>query len=96
MSLEDAGRQVEGYVEQHNNVRLNSAIGDITPNEHARRASAGDPRRQGSEAGDGETTSRPRERARTLVSGRFRHKRIIYDKSKPAAMRSRSQDGDSN
>jgi len=31
LSLEDARRLVKGYVEQYNNVRLNSAIGYITP-----------------------------------------------------------------
>ena len=31
LSLEDARRLVEGYVEHYNNVRLNSAIGHITP-----------------------------------------------------------------
>jgi transposase InsO family protein len=31
LSLEDAQRLVEGYVEHYNNVRLNSAIGYITP-----------------------------------------------------------------
>jgi hypothetical protein len=31
LSLEDARRLVEGYVERYNNVRLNSAIGYITP-----------------------------------------------------------------
>ena len=31
LSLEDALRLVEGYVEHYNNVRLNSAIGYITP-----------------------------------------------------------------
>jgi hypothetical protein len=31
LSLEDARRLVEGYVEHYNDVRLNSAIGDITP-----------------------------------------------------------------
>ena len=31
LSLEDARRLVEGYVEQYNDVRLNSAIGYITP-----------------------------------------------------------------
>ena len=31
MSLEDARRLVGGYVEHYNNVRLNSAIGYITP-----------------------------------------------------------------
>jgi putative transposase len=30
-SLEDARRLVQGYVEDDNNVRLNSAIGYITP-----------------------------------------------------------------
>ena len=29
--LEDARRLVQGYVEHYNNVRLNSAIGYITP-----------------------------------------------------------------
>ena len=31
LSLDDARRLVEGYVEHYNNVRLNSAIGYITP-----------------------------------------------------------------
>ena len=31
LSLEDARRLVEGYVEHYNDVRLNSAIGYITP-----------------------------------------------------------------
>jgi transposase InsO family protein len=31
LSLEDARRLVEGYVEHYNNLRLNSAIGYITP-----------------------------------------------------------------
>ena len=31
LSLEDAQRLVEGYVEHYNNVRLNSAVGYITP-----------------------------------------------------------------
>ena len=31
LSLDDARRLVEGYVEYYNNVRLNSAIGYITP-----------------------------------------------------------------
>jgi putative transposase len=31
LSLEDARRLVKGYVGQYNNVRLNSAIGYITP-----------------------------------------------------------------
>ena len=31
LSLEDARRRVEGYVEHYNNLRLNSATGYITP-----------------------------------------------------------------
>jgi hypothetical protein len=31
LSLDDAGRLIEGYVERYNNVRLNSAIGYIAP-----------------------------------------------------------------
>jgi len=31
LSLEDARRLVKGYVEHYNNVRLNSAIGYVTP-----------------------------------------------------------------
>ena len=31
VSLEDARRLIEGYVEHYNNVRLNSAVGYITP-----------------------------------------------------------------
>jgi hypothetical protein len=31
LSLEDARRLVEGYVEHYNNIRLNRAIGYITP-----------------------------------------------------------------
>jgi putative transposase len=31
LSLEDARRQVEGYVEHYSNVRLNSAVGYVTP-----------------------------------------------------------------
>jgi len=31
LSLDDARRLVQGYVEHYNNVRLNSAIGYITP-----------------------------------------------------------------
>jgi hypothetical protein len=41
LSLEDARRLVEGDVEHYNNVRLNSAIGYVTPKD-MRRASAGD------------------------------------------------------
>jgi len=31
LSLDDARRRVEGYVKHHNHVRLNSAIGYVTP-----------------------------------------------------------------
>ena len=31
LSLEDARRLVQGYVEHYNNLRLNSAVGSITP-----------------------------------------------------------------
>ncbi|MBI3208116.1 MAG: IS3 family transposase, partial [Candidatus Solibacter usitatus] len=31
LSLDDARRQVQGYVERYNNIRLNSATGYITP-----------------------------------------------------------------
>jgi putative transposase len=31
LSLDDARRLVEGYIEHYNEVRLNSAIGYITP-----------------------------------------------------------------
>lgn len=31
MSLDDARRLVEGYVDHYNNIRLNSAVGHITP-----------------------------------------------------------------
>ena len=33
LSLEDARRLVEGYVEHYNNVRLNSATGYVTPSD---------------------------------------------------------------
>jgi hypothetical protein len=53
LSLGDARRLVEGYVEDYNNFRLNSAIGYIRPKDMLARASAGDPCRAGSEAGGG-------------------------------------------
>ena len=49
LSLEDARRLVEGYVEHYNNVRLNSAVWLHRAERRARPASAGDPRREGSE-----------------------------------------------
>jgi len=54
LSLEDARRLVEGYVEHRNNVRLNSAIGGHHSKAHARGASAGDSSRAESEVGRGE------------------------------------------
>ena len=53
LSLEDARRLVEGYVEHYNNVRLNSATGYITPTRHAGWATAGDSRRTRSKVGSG-------------------------------------------
>src|ERR1700730_12016037 len=35
LSLDDARRLVEGYVEHYNNIRLNSAVGYITPKDLA-------------------------------------------------------------
>jgi len=57
LSLEDARRVVEGYLELYNSVRLNGAIGYITPKGHARWASARDSGRAGSEVGSGEGTA---------------------------------------
>jgi hypothetical protein len=48
---------VEGYVAHCNNVRLNSAIGYITPKDMLARASAGDSCRARSEVGGGEGTA---------------------------------------
>ena len=48
---------VEGSVEHHNNVRLNSAIGYITPKDMLVGRQQEIPRRQGSEAGGGEATT---------------------------------------
>jgi hypothetical protein len=45
---------VEGYVEHYNNVRMNSAIGYITPRDMLAGRQSGDPRRAGSEGGGGE------------------------------------------
>jgi hypothetical protein len=43
LSLEDARRLVEGYVEHYNNAPVNSATGYITPTGRAGGALAGDP-----------------------------------------------------
>lgn len=52
LSLEDARRLLEGYVEHHNNVRLNRVIGYITPKDML-----GDSDRAGSEFGSGFSTA---------------------------------------
>jgi putative transposase len=71
LSLDDARRLVEGYVEHYNNIRLNSAVGYITPKDvlagrqaqiHAERAGSWR-RRENSVRFVG---SRLREKARTL------------------------------
>ena len=43
LSLDDARRLVEGYVDHYNNVRLNSAVGYVTPKDMLAGRSAGDP-----------------------------------------------------
>ncbi len=51
LSLEDARHLVEGYVEHYNNVRLNSAVGYITPNDVLAGRQEEIPHRPGSEVG---------------------------------------------
>jgi hypothetical protein len=58
LSLDDAWRLVQGYVEHYNNVRLNSATGYITPkdmlaggNRRSTRSAPGSCRRRGSKGG---------------------------------------------
>lgn len=76
MSLDDARRLVEGYVEHYNNVRLNSAIGYITPNDmlagrqkevHAERDRKLEEARKQRQI----RRRRPREKAKAQVSRRF-------------------------
>ena len=76
LSLEDARRLVEGYVEHYNDVRLNSAIGYITPKDMlagvSRRSTPrgiGSWRRRGNNGRF--VATRPRGKAKTLVSGPF-------------------------
>ena len=57
LSLGDARRLVEGYVEHYNNVRLNSAVGYITPRDMLAGRQRGDPRRQRSKVGSGAKTT---------------------------------------
>jgi hypothetical protein len=56
LSLEDALRLVEGYVEHYNNVRLNTAIGYITPKDmlagHQQEIQAERDRRSGEETAE--------------------------------------------
>jgi hypothetical protein len=53
LSLDDARRLVRGYVEHYNEIRLNSAIGYITPRDMLAGSSAGDSQRTGPEVGGG-------------------------------------------
>jgi hypothetical protein len=83
LSLDNARRLVEGYVEHYNNIRLNSAVGYITPKECSpgvRRRST--PRGIGSwrrrENSVRFVGSRLREKARALVSGQFRVTDEVY------------------
>jgi hypothetical protein len=75
LSREDARRLLEGYVEHYNNVRLNSAIGYITPKDMlaagSRRSTPGGIGSWEPRGNNGRfVASRPREKAKTLVSGR--------------------------
>jgi hypothetical protein len=57
LSLEDARRLVKGYVEHYNNVRLNSAIGYITPKDMLAGQQQAIQGRPGPEIGGGEATA---------------------------------------
>ena len=57
LSLEDARRLVKGYVEHYNNVRFEQCHRLHHAKGHARRASAGDSGRAGSQVGSGEGTA---------------------------------------
>jgi hypothetical protein len=74
LSLDDARRLIEGYVERYNNVRLNSAIGYIAPKDmlagrqqeiHAER----DRKLEAARNRGRYVGSRPREKAKPQVSG---------------------------
>src|ERR1700704_341680 len=70
LSLEDARRLVEGYVDHYNNVRLNSATGWLHHAEgHAGGATTGDPRGTRPQAGSGQATT-----AKSPPARRVRHK----------------------
>jgi hypothetical protein len=57
LSLEDSRRLVKGYVHRYNDVRLNSAIGYITPKDVLVGHQQGDSGRAGSEVGGGKGTA---------------------------------------
>jgi len=57
LSLKDAWRLVEGYVEHYNNVRLNSATGYITPKDVLAGRQQEDPRGTRPQVGSRETAT---------------------------------------
>ena len=69
LSLDDARRLVEGYVDHYNNVRLNSATGYITPKDMLGWSAGGDPRRTRPQAGSGQAIT-----AKSPPASRVRHK----------------------
>jgi hypothetical protein len=56
LSLDDARRLVDGYVEHYNNIRLNSAVGYITPKDVLAGRQA-EIHAEGSEVGGGAKTA---------------------------------------
>jgi transposase InsO family protein len=84
LSLDDARRLVEGYVEHYNAIRLNSAVGYITPKD----VLGPGVRRRSTPRGIGSLRRREnsvrfvgsglREKARALVSGQFRVTDEVY------------------
>jgi hypothetical protein len=72
LSLEDARRLVEGYVEHYNSVRLNSAVGYITPEGHACVRSACSPGVNGRSTPRGTGSWRRRESSGRFVGSRLR------------------------
>ena len=57
LSLEDAKRLIQQYVDHYNHVRLHSAIGYVTPNDMLAERQAGDPRRARPQAGSRQTAT---------------------------------------
>jgi len=72
LSLEDARRLVEGSVEHYNNVRLNIAIGYITPKDMLAGRQQEIHADRDRKLAAAFVASEPREKAKTLVSWRFR------------------------